>query len=105
MDAGEDSKGKKIKPPYTERTKEIKKFKGQPTDRVTLEDEGDFKRRTYLEADQFPIFFRSADWKEPKLVEKYGEDIFGIQKKNLKSYTKEELKSQIFEWLKSLIRL
>ncbi|WP_315823005.1 hypothetical protein [Paraflavitalea speifideaquila] len=42
MYAGELNDGKRIKPPYRPSTVSIKKKKGQPTDRVTLRDKGDY---------------------------------------------------------------
>jgi len=41
-DRGQDSKGISIKPSYAAKTISIKIKKGQPTDRVTLKDTGDY---------------------------------------------------------------
>jgi hypothetical protein len=78
---GQDSDGKPIEPPYTELTREIKREKGQPVDRVTLRDEGDFYRGFFM-SDDFPMVFDSKDWKTDKLTDKYGSEIFGLNKEN-----------------------
>lgn len=62
---------------YSPFTIEIKRQKGQPTDRVTLKDEGDFHRGFFAEADKFPVVFGSSDPKADMLQDKYG-NIFGL---------------------------
>jgi hypothetical protein len=80
--AGVRSDGTDIEPPYTPFTVRLKGFKGQPTDRVTLRDTGDFHRSFRLEfnADEFTIV--AGDIKEQKLKAKYGELILGLTDAN-----------------------
>lgn len=49
--------------PYSPLTIEIKKEKGQPYNRVTLRDEGDFEQSFYVEADTQQFTIKAADWK------------------------------------------
>ena len=69
--------------PYSPRTIEIKKAKGQPTDRVTLRDTGDFHSSFHVEVgpDRFEI--KASDWKTEKLLKKYGMGILGLTQENL----------------------
>jgi hypothetical protein len=103
LSRGVNAQNRKITPPYTKRTKQIKAYKGQPTDRVTLRDEGDFQQGFFLEVDKFPIVFRSSDYKEPKLMEKYGDDIFGLTQKNKTVVAQEFVKEGLQKWLKEII--
>lgn len=62
---------------YSERTVEIKKFKGQPYDRTTLYDTGDFYEDFFVKAGKTIYQIDSKDEKRKKLVKRYGKDIFG----------------------------
>ena len=68
--------------PYSPMTVEIKKEKGQPYNRVTLQDTGEFHASFYVDvrADEFEIM--ASDWKTEKLARQYGDDIFGLTYKN-----------------------
>lgn len=87
---GVDSKGESLGT-YTAFTKRAKQAKNQPSNRVTLKDEGDFYRGFTLEGKRFPFSIDSTDEKRDKLVDKYGEDIFGITPDNTSKYAKETL--------------
>jgi hypothetical protein len=80
---GEYPSGQPVRPDYTPLTIKIKKSKGQPTDRVTLKDTGDFHDSFYVkfERDQFIIL--ASDVKAGKLVAKYGFEIFGLSEEDL----------------------
>lgn len=69
--------------PYHPMTIEIKKQKGQPYDRVTLHDEGDFAGSFFLEigTDQFEI--KAGDFKTLDLINKYGRQILGLTNENI----------------------
>lgn len=69
--------------PYRPMTIELKQRSGQPTDRVTLRDEGAFHRSFYIEfrSDGFEV--RASDWKESKLKGEYGEEILKLSSENL----------------------
>ena len=75
LDAGISGSGRKIRPPYTAFTKRIKREKGQPTDRVTLEDEGDYRASRHLVIDGIEIKIIATDPKARKLSRKYGPEI------------------------------
>ncbi|MGB6267410.1 MAG: hypothetical protein WBF67_00240 [Olleya sp.] len=77
---GEDSNGDVLQA-YTANTVSIKARKGQPTDRTTLKDTGDFYRSfnlKFYETD-FEIM---ADDTDKGLFDKYGKDIVGWTKEN-----------------------
>jgi hypothetical protein len=103
MLAGETSDGDKITPEYSMLTVEIKKSKGQPSDRVTLKDEGDFQQGMFMEAEKFPVTFNSKDRKAGPLSEKY-DGIFGLTKPNLKDFAS-EIKPDVREYYGKLISL
>ena len=73
---------------YAPFTIEKKIEKGQPTDRVTLKDEGDFYEALDYDFDIFgsggaSILITDSDSKTPELTQKYGIDIFGLTNKNI----------------------
>jgi hypothetical protein len=104
LSEGKDSDGKEIQPPYSPLTVMIKKSKGQPTDRVTLRDEGDFYSKFTLESQKFPITLDSKDLKTPKLTEKYGSEIFGLTEKS-KDELVQEIKPEVQDYYHSLIHV
>ena len=69
--------------PYKQVTVRIKRGKGQPFNRVTLRDTGDFHRSFYVELfpDSFSIQSTSVLTRE--LVKKYGDSIFGLTDDNI----------------------
>jgi hypothetical protein len=78
LNKGIDSKGQKITPDYTPFTKAIKRAKGQPTDRVTLKDTGDFYSSIDYSANFSGVDYTATDSKTNDLTEKYGDDILGL---------------------------
>jgi hypothetical protein len=101
---GKDAENKSISPPYSPLTIQIKRFKNQPTDRVTLKDEGEFYQKFTLLAERFPVMFDSNSFKTPKLTEKYGSEIFGLIE-NSKAEFVEEIKPEVQAFYSSLVRL
>lgn len=67
--------------PYKPVTIQIKKDKGQPTDRVTLRDTQAFQKSFFIFADNKAAWFKATDKKAQKLYDKYGE-IFGLTVEN-----------------------
>lgn len=67
---------------YTPFTIKVKQEKNQPTDRVTLRDEGDFYSGFYIEYTQDKFRIYSTDEKADKLGKKYGYQIFGLSDSN-----------------------
>ncbi len=84
MRAGKLSTGADIKPRYARRTIFIKIKKGQPYDRVTLKDTGDFYKGVFIDVRDRTFVVDSTDWKSYKLMLKYSKNIFilGTQYKN-----------------------
>jgi hypothetical protein len=91
---GIDSKGKKLRSGsisaiinnevYALMTIAIKEAKGQPTDRVTLKDEGDFYRSWSVEATDDEFIISAKTLKEDgDLIDDWGEDIIGLTDENL----------------------
>ena len=86
LSAGLADQGDELQPGYRPRTIENKLAKGQPVDRVTLKDTGEFYRKQYVKysVDRFEI--TSRDRKRNKLVNKYsgnrGGDVFGLTPSN-----------------------
>lgn len=89
--------------PYAEDTVRIKRLKGQPTDRVTLEDTREFKDSFYLEIDDTGFEVKATDGKADKLMRKYGTEIMGLTDENMteliETYVKPELTSKILEYI------
>ena len=71
---------------YSPRTIAIKEKKGQPTDRVTLKDKGDFYFEVFADARAEGIIADSADSKSMKLQEDYGDKVFGLADPSKQAY-------------------
>lgn len=99
---GQDSEGKPIGPPYKELTIEIKKEKGQPTNFVTLKDEGDFYRGFFM-SDELPAVLNSDDWKTNKLTDKYGSEIFGLNQANQGRVNREVILLAYLNYLREIL--
>lgn len=80
---GVDSQEKRIEPGYTPFTVSIKRQKGQPINRVTLKDTGDFHKSFAVEyfPDSFAIV--ADDPKTKKIEKKYGKDVTGLTDENI----------------------
>ena len=92
MDAGQKADETEIYPPYAPLTIAIKRMKGQPTDRVTLKDTGSFYAGAYVIVTTDSVLTGSRDEKTVKLVEKYGEAIFGLGGQFKKDYVNNALR-------------
>ena len=105
--AGLNSKGNKIEPPYAPRTVAIKKKKGQPTDRVTEKDKGDFYKEIFVEprADSNIFIVDSADPKSGDLQKKYGKEIFGLDDENQTEYVNAHLEPVFLEKTRNALEL
>lgn len=84
--SGKTSTGAFIRPPYRPLTKIIKRRKGQPTDRVTLKDTGDFYDMIVVDVGLDTWNLTSEDYKNSMLTEKYSDKIFGLNKISLQGY-------------------
>ena len=104
MFSGYDGRGKKIEPEYTPFTVSIKRQKGQPTDRVTLRDTGDFHSSLRVEFDEGGFYVTSDDSKAAELLEKYGTNIFRLSNQNLTILIREYIRPAFAEKLKELLQ-
>ena len=87
--------GSEITPGYSELTKEIKRAKGQPIDRVTLRDTGAFQASIFAKTQGLNIVIGSTDVKSGKLERKYSKakgSIFGLSGKYNAEYIRETLR-------------
>lgn len=101
---GVNSDNKKIADyaPYTSTTIAIKRLKGQPTNRVTLRDSGDFHASFFLDIDDYKFFIDATDDKVNKLAFKYGENIFGLTDSNINELTWEYIYPMLLDKIKNL---
>jgi len=82
---------------YSPFTIHIKKQKGQPTNRTTLRDTGEFHESFYIEytGDGFEI--KASDPKTEELKEHWGVEIMGLSDENLDELTKVYVADKINE--------
>lgn len=89
---------------YSPITIEVKILKKQPTDRITLRDEGDFHSSFYIEFQPDGFEIKASDWKSEMLQSRWG-DVLGLTDDNFhefnRDYVKPEL-SKYFETMKNL---
>lgn len=71
---------------YAPTTIQIKERKGQPTDRITLKDTGDFYSQVFSDPRSDGIHVDSADEKSEKLQRAYGKKIFGLSETYRQQY-------------------
>lgn len=100
--SGVDGKGNEITPEYTDVTYDIKIKVGQPADRVTLKDTGDFYASIFIDYGTKYIYMDANDSKTDELVSKYGGDILGLNEKSIDEL-KKKIKSTLFNQIKSYL--
>ncbi len=99
FEKGIDGKGNKLLE-YKPFTVAIKRQKGQPTNRTTLEDTGSFYRGfDLIFTDQDAIGVFSRDEKTPELIEKYGADIFTFTSENIKEINSNIFEENLIKWI------
>lgn len=86
--------------PYSPVTIQIKQIKGQPYDRVTLRDEGDFHSSFYIEADNMQFEIKASDEKTEFLIRKYGRQILGLTDENIQELIHEYILPELLEQAK-----
>jgi len=101
FDKGINSDGKLLRP-YRPFTVSLKRQKGEPFNRTTLFDKGDFYKGFDLLFRNNKISIFSRDSKSSDLQEKYGSNIFGFTPDNSKIYA-ERFNSELTKYLKSTI--
>lgn len=92
--------------PYSPVTVEIKMMKGQPYDRVTLRDTGDFYRSFYIETDSDGFYIYAGDYKTASLTKpgRYGKDIFGLTPLNQSGMVQDFILPYVLEKTNMLMR-
>lgn len=88
--------------PYSPITVEIKREKGQPTNRVTLRDEGDFHYSFFIAFTETGFEIKASDWKAKNLVANYGESILGLTEENFRDLAVNYVAPEILKILKRL---
>ena len=86
--SGTTNKGGDIKPSYALSTRITKRRKGQPTDRVTLRDTGDFYNSLEIIAGGNAMIIRTIISYSIYLINKYA-DILGLTADNWQSFIDE----------------
>lgn len=89
--------------PYHYTTIERKIEKGQPTDRVTLKDEGDFHKSFKVVVDDEKFTIVAEDWKTDILTWRYGEGILALSDESLHSFKEAFLKPELIKSLRSAL--
>jgi hypothetical protein len=75
---GKLNDGSDIKPEYAESTKRRKKRKGQPSDRVTTRDTGDYHNEFTVRPDNDELQIGSNVEYEQYLDKRYGKKLYGL---------------------------
>ena len=104
-DMGEDRNGEPITPEYAPSTIQYKRRKGQPTDRVTLQDTGQYHDtfKIRYEAEGFELY--ANDWKAGFLDKKYGKEIYGLQDEAARELADQVYQPRMIQKLKNLLSL
>lgn len=103
---GINGRGEKIMSymPYTAKTIQNKKRKGQPTTRVTLRDTGAFHKSMFVVLDSEGFYITASDEKTEELIKKYGEEIFRLTDKNFTRIVRSHIRKELVKRLKRAIR-
>lgn len=101
---GLDGYDREIEPSYTSRTRKYKKKKGQPYDRVTLYDTGEFYKSLHIELDEKGFSIVSDDKKADELLEKYGEPILRLMNSSITEIIRVYLRPALTERMKNYIK-
>lgn len=97
LNAGMSSDGSNIYPPYSPFTKAIKAAKGQPFDRVTLKDEGDFHSSIKAQAEANGFTMKATDWKAEGLQIVYGEEILGLSEDSIAEFKEDIVRPEMID--------
>src|SRR5688572_18457774 len=104
---GQDAKGKSL-PDYSERSVQV--F-GKPSGPMKLFDTGDFYRGFFVRADKFPVVFESSDRKTGKIADLLAakgedpDDIYGINRANLKDFSRNYLLPDLQKFLRNFLHV
>lgn len=101
--SGIDGYNEDIYPPYTIRTRKYKLKHGQPIDRVTLRDSGEFYNSLRVEFDNDGFRIVSDDDKAKHLLKKYGPEVLRITNTNLTTFLRLHIKPVLGRELKKYL--
>lgn len=102
--SGLDGYTRSIHPPYAPRTIKRKLRKGQPTDRVTLRDTGEFYKSLHVAYDGDGFYIASNDRELSDILKaRYGEPILRLSNENLTFLLRTFIRPSLKEKLKNRI--
>ena len=90
--------------PYAASTVRRKYKKGQPYNRVTLKDTGEFYSSLDIQFDDSGFYITSSDEKAKALLDKYGKTIFRLTDKNLRTLLNDYIRPSLKEKFKVYIK-
>ena len=103
FEKGIDGLGKSL-PSYSPVTIQLKKLKGQPFDRTTLRDSGDFHSSIKVKLQKDGIKIESDPIKEDtNLLEVYGEEILFLTEENLTEFRNVLLKDDLIKNIRAAL--
>lgn len=91
--------------PYAQSTIRRKSRKGQPTNRVTLRDTGEFHKSLFVVFDEGGFYIATEDEKLKYLEPKYGEAILRLTDENLKYLLQTYIRPMLAERLKNKLEI
>ena len=89
--------------PYSPLTIQIKMETGQPYNRVTLHDTGDFYSSFYIETHDDSFDIKASDWKTAGLIRKYDRRILGLTAENKNELAWEYVYPDALDKIKNII--
>lgn len=102
--AGKTSEDKPVTPAYRNPKYAAFKKSLNPAGVVDLKLTGEFHRSFFIKAEKFPLMFGATDEKTNELVGKYGESIFGLDKKS-KDEMGQQIKQEVGEYYRSIFHV
>jgi hypothetical protein len=103
LSQGKDSTGKELTPEYADLTRTLKEIKGQPTDRVTLRDKGDFYTSIVAKLGGKQFEMVATDPKTDELQQKYGEEIVGLTESTLEEFRQDYVLPELHQKTRSIL--
>ena len=102
-DLGQDRNGDSITPEYAESTIRYKRKKGQQTDRVTLQDTGQYHDTFKIRYEDEGFELYANDWKAGFLDKKYGKEIYGLQDEAAQELADQVYQPRMIQKLKTML--
>lgn len=103
--SGNDGYTMSIQPPYALSTIKRKLKKGQPIDRVTLRDTGEFYKSLHVAFDEDGFFVASSDQELSNILKaRYGSPILRLSNENLKELIWKHIRPSLTEKMKEYLQ-